>query len=106
LEGSLFESADRDRRRTAMDESIRDRVPPAALRDPGDRFWTDVKASDELLNPVFASFYERLGIPNLMRKTDYHRLARFVSPADLSPEVHAALDALLATCARAVPAAH
>jgi hypothetical protein len=65
-----------------------------------------VKASDELLNPVFASFYERLGIPNLMRKTDYHRLARFVSPADLSPEVHAALDALLATCARAVPAAH
>ncbi|MDX6683612.1 MAG: hypothetical protein QOG94_3651 [Solirubrobacteraceae bacterium] len=106
LEGSLFESADRDRRRTAMDESIRDRVPPAALRDPGDRFWTDVKASDELLDPVFASFYERLGIPNLMRKTGYHRLARFVSPADLSPEVHAALDALLAACARAVPAGH
>lgn len=103
LQGPLFESAERDRRRTAMEESIRDRVPPAAFRDPGDRFWMDVKASDDLLGPIFESFYALLGLPNLMHKSDYHRLVGFVDARAVDPDVKAGLDMLLAAASEAVP---
>jgi hypothetical protein len=38
VDGPLFELAERDRRRAVMEDCIRDRVPPAALRDREDRF--------------------------------------------------------------------
>ncbi len=38
VDGPLFELAERDRRRGVMEDCIRDRVPPAALRDRADRF--------------------------------------------------------------------
>ena len=103
-EGPLFESADQLRRRAAMEKSIQDRVPPAALRDPEDRFWMDTKASDDLLDPIFQAFYAELGIPNLMRKSDYHRLVRFVNPSAVDPEVSEVLDALEAAASDAIPA--
>jgi hypothetical protein len=31
----------------------------------------DIKASDDFLDPLFRKFYEKLGLLNLMRKTDY-----------------------------------
>ncbi|MBA3509457.1 MAG: AAA family ATPase [Thermoleophilaceae bacterium] len=103
-EGPLFASAEQVRRREAMEKSIQDRVPPAALRDPEDRFWIDTKASEDLLNPIFEAFYAELGIPNLMRKSDYHRLVRFVDPGSVDPEIAEVLDALEAAARNASPA--
>jgi len=66
----------------------------ATLGKP-DAFSPDVKASDDFLDPLFADFYKRLGLPNLMRKTDYHRLARLVPRNEIDPEVIEKLDAIV-----------
>jgi predicted regulator of amino acid metabolism with ACT domain len=58
--------------------------------------WSDdIKASDEFLNPVFERFFKKLGLPNLLRKTDYHVLAGLVPKDKLAPEVVAKLDTIL-----------
>lgn len=74
----------------------------AVLRRPTP--WSaDVKASDDFLDPLFEKFFERVGLPNLMRKSDYHQLARFVRPEHIDPEVAQVLDAIVETASRARP---
>lgn len=63
----------------------------------------DVKASDEFLDPVYKRFYERLALPNLMRKTDYHTLAPFVPVDRLDAEISEKLDAIVDTARQARP---
>jgi hypothetical protein len=86
----------------AMDASI-DEVEQA-MRTLGRSPWSpDAKASDEFLDPLFKRFFERLKLPNLLRKSDYHQLARFVLPDDLDPEVGEVLDAIQDAARDAVP---
>jgi hypothetical protein len=63
----------------------------------------DIKATDDFLDPVFKKFYERLGLPNLMRKTDYHILAKHVPVSSLDSEISEKLDAILEVSRRAHP---
>lgn len=93
--GPLFAVGERDRRRQIMEARIRDLVPPIALRDPTDRWWREVKASDDFLDRVFESYFRELGLPNLMRKTDYHQLARLVPPELIADEVKEKLDVIV-----------
>jgi ABC-type taurine transport system ATPase subunit len=93
-EGPLFESAEIDRRVGLMRACIEDLVPPVALRDLEDPWWQNVKASDEFLDRLFADYYRGLGLPDLMRKTDYHQLARYVPKAAIDSEVSKVLDAI------------
>jgi energy-coupling factor transporter ATP-binding protein EcfA2 len=101
--GPLFDAAEAERRRKAMQESIEDFVPRAALRDPSDPWWADAKASDEFLDRVFPSFFSKLGLPNLMAKTDYHVLARHVPRELIDPEVAEVLDGIVAVKQAAHP---
>lgn len=101
--GPLFAPEQRERMRAAMQTTIEELVPPIALRDPHDPYWRDVKASDDFLDRLFPRFYERVGMADLVRKSDYHILARFVETADLDEEVVAMLDAIVETAARAHP---
>jgi len=93
--GSLFAYAERERRRRVMDACIQDLVPPVALRDPADRWWREVKASDDFLDRLFEMYFEQLGLPNLMRKTDYHLLARLVPQELIAEEVREKLDVIV-----------
>jgi hypothetical protein len=63
----------------------------------------DIKASDEFLKPVFERFFNRLELPNLLRKTDYHVLAGLVRKDKLDSEVTGKLDAILAVAEKARP---
>ena len=63
----------------------------------------DIKASDDFLDPLFKKFFDKVGLPNLMRKTDYHTLAPFVSPADIADEVREMLDRIAQAAERAAP---
>lgn len=101
LGGPLFESAEAAKWRDLMKECIEDIVPRVALRDPQDRWWREVKASDEFLDRLFEQFYSKLGLPNLMRKTNYHELARYVLPAQIDAEVREVLDAIVETASQA-----
>lgn len=63
----------------------------------------DIKITDDFLDPLFNSFFERLKLPNLMRKTDYHVLARFVPRERIDHEVVEVLDAILEVATQATP---
>jgi hypothetical protein len=90
--------------RRVMDEVIRDFVAPAALRDPNDQWWADVKASDDFLDRVFREYLRKLGLKtSLMTKKDYHKLAPYVQRELISPEVSQVLDGILAVRQRARP---
>ena len=103
--GPLFNQQERERRLIAMRECIEDFVPRAAQRDLNDRWWSDTKASDDFLDRLFEAFFKKLGLPNLMSKTNYHRLARCVPLEQVDPEFGIVLDAIVSVANRlaAVP---
>ena len=90
--GPLFTPGQAAARRRLMDECIHELVPPVALRNPEDVWWRNVKASDEFLDRLFEIFFDKLGLPNLMRKTNYHLLANHVDAGQLDPEIGRKLD--------------
>jgi hypothetical protein len=63
----------------------------------------DVKVSDEFLGPLFKKFYEKIGLPNLMSKTDYHALVAFVPEALIDADVREKLDLIVETAEQAKP---
>lgn len=86
----------------AMEKAID--LVEAALRTLGKDPWGgEVKVSDDFLSPLFKQFYENLGLPNLMTKTNYHHLAAHVSENDIDPEIREALDAILGIARQARP---
>ncbi len=101
--GPLFEASETERWGGAMDHAIGEHVPPIALRNPDDDYWIDTKVSDDLLARVFTAFFEELGGPNRMPKANYHRLARYLEPANVHPEVVSALDSLAHQASGAQP---
>ena len=101
--GPLFAFAERDRRRQVMKACIEDLVPPVALRDRQDRWWQDVKASDDFLDRLFEMYFEQLHLPNLMRKADYHLLARLVTKELIDDEIKEKLDAIVEVAESANP---
>jgi hypothetical protein len=78
-----------------MKEAIQDWTTPAALRDRSDSWWVDTKASDEFLDRVFPAFFEKLGLSNMMPKSSYYVLARFVPRELLDPQVQEVLDRIV-----------
>jgi ABC-type taurine transport system ATPase subunit len=100
LHGELFADMWRQRMKEAIDETT---TALARLRRP-DPWGSDIKASDEFLDPLFANFYEKLGLPNLVRKSDYHRLALHVPVAEIDAEVAVILDGIAEVAERAVSA--
>lgn len=101
--GPLFGTAEREKRRRIMDEGIRDLVPPAALRDRSDRWWSETKVSDDFLDRLFQMFFEGLNLPNLMTKAHYHVLARHLPIEQVDPEVRQVLDLIVDVASRARP---
>lgn len=92
--GPLFEATEKEKHRAAMEEAIAEvRAARKTLRQP-DPFENNVKASEDCLAPIFEIYFDKLGIPNLMQKTDYHTLVRFVPQDRLAPEIVEKLDAL------------
>jgi hypothetical protein len=102
-EGPLFALTERVRLVGAMRAAIADFVPPVAMKDRSDPWWTTTKASDDFLDRVFAVFFKAIGIPNLMPKTNYHVLARLVPKAGIDPEVVEMLDAIVEVAKQARP---
>ena len=82
---------------------IQDLVPRVALRDRQDRWWYDVKASDDFLDRLFEMYFAKLGLPNLMRKSDYHVLASLVPEELLADEIREKLDMVLRVAQSARP---
>lgn len=64
---------------------------------------TELMDADDFLDRLFETVFDELEIPNLMQKTNYHTLVRYVSSEHIDPEVTEVLDAILEVARRAVP---
>jgi len=102
-ESPLFEAAERDRRRDAMVAAIAEVTAARRTLRQSDPFADDTKASDDCFGPIFEIYFDKLGIPNLMQKTDYHTLVSFVPEDRLSPEISEKLDKIAEVAGRATP---
>lgn len=101
--GPLFEPIQHEKYGTIMRECIEDFVPRIALNNPRDRWWIDTKASDEFLDRLFDEFFKKLDLPNLMKKTNYHVLARYVPQNEIDPEIAQVLDLIVSVSQKARP---
>lgn len=91
-----------DRWLTQMESAI-DEIENA-MKTLGRSPWTEeVKATDDFLDPLFARFFGKLELPNLLRKSDYHQLAAFIEPSDIDPEILEVLDLIVETAGNASP---
>ena len=95
VEGSLFTAAEADRRLEAMREAI-DEIELALMKLHNRSPWdADTKASDEFLTPLFKAYFEKLGLPNLMAKKNFHELVPHVPEDEIDTEVRGKLDAIV-----------
>jgi predicted ATPase len=100
---TLLAYAERNNGTAAMQASI-DEVSQALKTLRKAAPWSaDIKASDDFLDPVFELYFSKLGLPNLMRKTNYHQLANDIPVEQISPEVNEKLNLIAQTARRARP---
>ena len=63
----------------------------------------DIKVTDDFLDGLFETFFEKLEMPNLMQKTNYHTLVQYLPAEQIDPEVTKVLDAILEVAEKAAP---
>jgi ABC-type multidrug transport system ATPase subunit len=97
--GELFETPWREQMTASVDE-IEQALETLGEPSP---WGPDIKASDAFLDRVFKRFYEKLKLPNLMSKTDYHRLAAYLPREVIDGEIVEKLNAIADVAARARP---
>ena len=100
----LLTGAEVDRRQTAMGEAIAEVGKALETLGKGPPWSDDVKASDEFLTPLFKTYFEKIGIPNLMDKKNFHALADHVPEDEIDPEIGEKLDAIARVAESAAPA--
>jgi len=86
--------------RQAMEKAIQE-IEQALQTLDKDAWGAEVKASDEVLTPLFKKFYQALGLPNEMSKTNFHLLADFVPPEAIDEDIRRALDAICEVASQA-----
>ncbi len=97
--GGLFEA-----QWVGIMESVIEELETAfeTLGDPSP-WGPEVKASTDFLDRVFHRFFAKLGLPNLMQKTDSHSLVPFVPERAIDDEVREVLDAIHQVASTAAP---
>ncbi len=99
--GPLFARGDINRHRNAMQESVEEVSGALKILQKGSPWDADTKVSDDFLVPLFEKFFEKLKLPNLMAKKNFHELARFVPADKLDSEVREKLDKIVEMAERA-----
>ena len=89
--------------RSVMEETIVDIKDELERSSKASPWSPDTKVSDDFLDPLFDSFFNKLGLENLMQKTNYHTLVQYVSPEQIDPEVSEVLDGILEIANQAKP---
>jgi ABC-type lipoprotein export system ATPase subunit len=103
LSGDLFGAAEADRCEIAMREAIQQVAAALKTLRNLDPWSPDIKATDEFLNPLFRTYFAKLGLPNLLLKSDYHVLAGLVRKEEIDSEIVEKLDAIVGVAGQAGP---
>jgi ABC-type taurine transport system ATPase subunit len=99
----LFAHAEQNRRQQAMQESISEVSKALKTLGKPDPWSSDIKASDDFLDPLFADFSKRLGLPLVLRKSEYSDLVQFLTADKVDPEIGHKLDAIVKVAGKAKP---
>ena len=99
----LFGRAEVGRREQTMRECIQEISSALRTLRRLEPWSADIKASDDFLDPLFQLFFDRLELPNLLRKTDYHVLARLVPKEQIDAEITTKLDGIVSVAKKAHP---
>ncbi len=102
-QGDLIEEAERRNRLEILENCLGELVNALRLTGKPDPWGSDIKVTDDFLDPLFKLFYERLGTPQRTFKRDYHGLADVIPVNQIAPEVFEVLDAILSVAAAAQP---
>jgi ABC-type lipoprotein export system ATPase subunit len=86
-----------------MGESLREITEALQRLGKPDPWSPDIKASSEFLEPLFKTFFEKLGLPLGLRKSDFHILASLLPKKKVDREVIEKLDAIVAVARSAKP---
>ena len=100
--GPMFVETEIVRRTAAMTEVTSEVEAAMTTLGRGSPWGGDTKVSDDFLTPLFDAYYQRLSLPNLMRKTNFHVLADHVPDDEIDPEITEKLDVIARTAAVAV----
>jgi hypothetical protein len=93
----------RDLWQEQMSSSMQKVEQAMSVLGKGSPWSPETKVSDDFLDPLFEDFFKSLKLPNLMRKTDYHTLARYVPREAIDLEVVQVLNGIVAVGERAHP---
>ena len=100
----LFAVAEIGKRQNAMSQAIEEVESALKTLGKGSPWSADLKASDDFLVPLFESYFEKLGLPNLMAKKNFYELAEHVPDSEIDPEINEKLDAIVQVAESATPA--
>ena len=92
--GPLFANMESSVRLQTMRQAIHEVESAMETLGKGSPWGTDAKVSDDFLTPLFVSYYKKLALPNLMNKSNFHKLADYVPTEEIDPEVIEKLDAI------------
>lgn len=99
----LFGQAEVAKREQAMNESINEIEKALKTLGKVDPWSEDVKATDDFLDPLFNKYFDKLGIDNLLLKSDYYILAELVPVEKIDAEISEKLNAILEVAEQAKP---
>ena len=101
--GPLFAPPEVERRLKAMHDAIDEVERAMATLGRGSPWDADAKVSDDFLTPLFGAYFKNLKLPNLMNKSNFHRLVEYVPVDEIDPEITEKLDAIVRTAEAARP---
>jgi len=103
LGDDLLDRADKQIRAKAMEESIYEMENALKIQYKPGPWSSDIKASEDFLEPLFKNYFNRLGNYNLMGKTNFHQLARFIPKEMIDSEIIEKLDAIFKVAVNSKP---
>ena len=84
-----------------MDEAISEVEGARRVLGQPSPWDNETKASEESLEPIFRSFYEKTGMSGQVPKSDYHFLVSYMKDSDIDSEVISVLDLIADVASRA-----
>ncbi|MCH8318432.1 MAG: AAA family ATPase, partial [Bacteroidetes bacterium] len=99
----LFHQNEAEKREKAMIESINEISQALKTLKKIDPWSSNIKATDDFLNPLFEKYFEKLKSENLLRKSGYYLLADLVPKEKIDSEIVEKLDAILKIAKKAKP---
>ncbi|HID21615.1 MAG TPA: hypothetical protein EYP14_04355 [Planctomycetaceae bacterium] len=87
-----------------MNEAVTEIEEALERLGKGSPWGGDMKVSDDFLDPVFRTYFQKLRLPNLMAKKNFYELVRYVPDDEIDVEIREKLDAIVATASSAKPA--